>query len=458
MKLLTLLLSILSFNTMAATITSSTDQLLQGSEACNSKEIAKKTILLIDTTVDDKSELTSALIGFEDNINSIYKSDNKDFLLNHKFQLSRVDENGEHASDWQVQTSKEYGSKFSRLNNSLFELKSNIDNTIQKITSDKKTYTSTLLIEQIVNYSNSLSKCDHLVVFSDLLLVDHEGNNFERGRFTKPTALPKSNGNIVLFRIGKKGQSYKEIKKVQAWWEESLNQTQSFTNNYSLKPTMSVKNNRKEKRVISSVAGVDAIAFKDKISNTQSAVEKLGVDEIKEADAVIPTDELQTSPPLDVDEPVLSAPYRKMLTQSPKSTRKVTEELDEDDEFAFDDFSDLGIDVNQLNETSNKAEKKEITIAPAPALKKEVDPRLLRLSCDEFTSRLLHEALPACHIELSEAKNSKLELTLNESGRISNYENSLNVATNKLLCLSGYISGKPANGVGQDFTCRVVIQ
>ena len=90
--------------------------------------------------------------------------------------------------------------------------------------------------------------------------------------------------------------------------------------------------------------------------------------------------------------------------------------------------------------------------------KKEVDIKLLQLSCNEFTGRLSREAFPLCNIKIADIKYSKIDLTMNEEGRISSFDNSLNLAETKKLCLSGYVANRPAMSVGADFTCRVLIQ
>lgn len=134
-------------------------------------------------------------------------------------------------------------------------------------------------------------------------------------------------------------------------------------------------------------------------------------------------------------------------------------EDDLDDELYFDDFSDLGIDINEINKPKKHIAKK---INEAPLLpiveEKKIDLSLLQLSCDEFSGRLAREAFSSCGILSKEYKNSKIELTLDESGRISTYDSSLNLADNKKLCLSGYVANKPAKNMGANFTCRVYFQ
>ena len=95
---------------------------------------------------------------------------------------------------------------------------------------------------------------------------------------------------------------------------------------------------------------------------------------------------------------------------------------------------------------------------PPQVVKKVVDIKLLQLSCNEFTGRLSREAFPLCNIKIADIKYSKIDLTMNEEGRISSFDNSLNLAETKKLCLSGYVANRPAMSVGADFTCRVLIQ
>ena len=54
--------------------------------------------------------------------------------------------------------------------------------------------------------------------------------------------------------------------------------------------------------------------------------------------------------------------------------------------------------------------------------------------------------------------NSKIELTINENDRINSFDNSNKLTEGKKLCLSGYMATMPTESVGEEFTCRVLIQ
>ena len=141
------------------------------------------------------------------------------------------------------------------------------------------------------------------------------------------------------------------------------------------------------------------------------------------------------------------------------SAKEEESEDDLDDELYFDDFSDLGIDINEINKTKKPIAKKfnEAPILPIKEEKK-IDLSLLQLSCDEFSGRIAREAFSSCGIISKEYRNSKIELTLDESGRISTFDSSLNLAENKKLCLSGYVASRPTKNMGASFTCRVYFQ
>lgn len=100
----------------------------------------------------------------------------------------------------------------------------------------------------------------------------------------------------------------------------------------------------------------------------------------------------------------------------------------------------------------------EIVKLPPTELPKKIDEKVLQLSCNEFADRLTKEAFPLCKIESSEIKNTKVELTINKEGQVKGFENPLSLSENKKLCLSGYIVNKPSVNVGEEFTCRVLIQ
>lgn len=472
MKKIILVTAMACMNSYGALITTNSDQVLNSNSNCISAETTKKTILLVDQTVDDKEALISALKGIESKISSFYSGDNKDYLLNHKFEFSRIDDSGEHSADWSVQTSKVFGNHSKKLQEGLAEINLNFEKSITKIKEDKKNYQSSMLLEQITNYSKELDKCDNLIVISDLLLVDKEGNNFEKGIFTSPTSLGNSKGQIYLLRIAKKGQHLKAIKKVEAWWDQSLNGGMAFTTSFSIqKAQANKKSNHHEKRIVSSVDALNSVEnpLEDQISVKSSSVEKKDDDE--EITSAKNNEQLDLNfdsfPEQDVETSAVAtnAPllYKNLKSQAP-SIEQLDDE-DEDDDLVYDDFSDLGININNLLKKKEKEEKtitkNELKVeAPATSIpvKKEVDIKFIQLACDEFTSRLTNEAIPLCKINIQEIKNSKIELTLGEDGRINSYENSLNLPLDKKSCLSGYIATKPAANVGAEFTCRVWVQ
>lgn len=212
------------------------------SASCLDKDVSKRTIILVDRTVDDKANLEAPVKNILSWINLINSNeDSRKYLLNHHFSLSFFDDGGENRTVWSVDTSKEYGAKFNRLNSSLMDFKSKIASTLNEVINDKRTYTSSLLIEQINNFGNNLKSCDNLIIISDLLLVDKDGHNFERGIFSKTYPFNLKNGNIVLLRIAKRKQTVEEIKKVEEWWMRSLNGESvdvSYLENKNLKTKM----------------------------------------------------------------------------------------------------------------------------------------------------------------------------------------------------------------------------
>lgn len=130
------------------------------------------------------------------------------------------------------------------------------------------------------------------------------------------------------------------------------------------------------------------------------------------------------------------------------------EEIDED-EFYEDDFSDLGIDMKQVLSEAPVKEKELPSLPVVP--EKKIDLSVLQLSCDEFTGRIENEAFPLCGILVKDNKNSRLELTMDEVGKISSYSSTIGLIESKRLCLSGYIASKPAKSVGTNFTCRILL-
>jgi len=222
LMLTSIFVSIISVNSWAANITTSSDDLFNIKPRCESSSKMKKTVFLVDYTVDNKSALIGALKSVESSIGTIYNSDQKEYLLNHKFEYAIIDSNGEHSAEWIVITSKEFGSRFSRLKNALIELNQKIEESIQSIKANNKKYNSTLLLEQISKYGRRLHDCDNLIVLSDLMVVD-DRNNFEKGKFAKPIGMDLKKGEVSLYRIERSGMSYINIRKLENWWEQTLN-------------------------------------------------------------------------------------------------------------------------------------------------------------------------------------------------------------------------------------------
>ncbi|NOS93405.1 MAG: hypothetical protein HOP30_15910 [Cyclobacteriaceae bacterium] len=468
MKYLSLLAILYSLNARSATITTSADKLLVPILGCKSSEIPKKTVILVDQTVDNKEALISELSELESRISVIFNSENREYLLNHKFEYSRIDDSGEHEADWTIQTSSVLGNRSQKLQDSLIAMKIKIGTSMQKIKEDRKTYQETMLLEQIANYARSLERCDELIVFSDLLLVDNEGNNFEKGIFTSPVVLGDTKGQVALVRIAKGGMRFNDIKKVEAWWDQGLNGGVAFSSHYSLKPEPMEKRHVAIKRKTATppdiIVPIEPV-IKDQVNCKDSSLAKVDIGAVEPViQKSVPSDI-----PLDVDALPYSAPtisrafsrsdYSPSLPSVANSQRPiykakrrpvVIEEEDDDD--------DMDLDFPAWPSFPVSAKSKVEVTKTSPPSKKEVDPSLLRLSCDEFTGRLTREGFPICNIDLQEVKNSKIEITLNQEGRISNFENTSNLAFNKRTCLAGYVASKPAANVGADFTCRVVIQ
>jgi hypothetical protein len=471
-----LLISVISFKTFSAEIATSSDRVLKINQGCSERELPKKTIILIDQTVDNKNSLISVLEGVEQRVSSIYKSDERDYLLNHRFELARIDDSGEHSAAWSVQTPKELGSKSSHLTNSLFNLKSNIEKSIAEIKNDKKVYSSSLLLEQISNYSKNLGKCDNLLVISDLLLVDSE-NNFEHGKFTKPMNLDVSNSNISLLRVEKKGMELREIRKVEAWWIESLNGGSKFTSNYSLnssaikntnKPKTLRKKTSPEARSISSINKIEKkdLELTDEVLLPEASVDKAPLIESKSELLFGDTLNFDGQAPVELDYKGVTPKSNCVSDSEAISPTKsgltidTSDNVDESDELNYVDIGDfVTLGINITEEDLRETPKKPIVVTPPQVPeKKEVDLKLLQLSCNEFTGRLSREAFPLCNIKIADIKYSKIDLTMNEEGRISSFDNSLNLTETKKMCLSGYVANRPAMSVGADFTCRVLIQ
>lgn len=156
-----------------------------------------------------------------------------------------------------------------------------------------------------------------------------------------------------------------------------------------------------------------------------------------------------------IDPSYLNEPSRANLISKQESS----DDESEDDDLYYDDFSDLGINIKELLKERKPLEKK-IKEEPVIVIKEEkkVDIGLLQLSCDEFSGRVAREAFTSCGIVSKEYLNSKLELTIDEGGRISMFDSSMNLAGPKKLCLSGYVASKPVKNVGANFTCRVYFQ
>ena len=473
-----LLLSVISYQAFSAEITTSSDRMLKINQGCSSRDILKKTIILVDETVDNKNSLILGLEGLEQRISSVYKSDDRDYLLNHKFELAKIDDSGEHAAAWSVQTPKELGSKSSHLTNSLVDLKTNLDKSITEIKNDKNVYSSSLLLEQVSNYSKNLSKCDNLIVISDLLLVDSE-NNFEKGKFTKPMNLEATSGNITLLRVEKKGMPLREIKKVESWWIESLNGGSKFSKNYSLnspafkinnKPKVLKRKSNSEARNISSTNEINKkdLNLTDEVVKTEASPEKVELLDSKPEEAVahsaIDSVNFSGDAPIGLEYPNLK-PTSNCAAESEGVTLSKSKIANTDEDGEGENVDNIDIDGLGgfgiiITEDDLKETPKKPTIIAPPSIpeKKVVDMKLLQLSCNEFTGRLVHEAFPLCNIGGGEIMNSKIELTINENGRINSFDNSNKLTEGKKLCLSGYVASKPAENVGAEFTCRVVIQ
>jgi hypothetical protein len=454
------------FNSFAAIVTTNTDKILTINSSCLSAESPKKTIILVDQTVDNKDALITALKSLESKISNYYGGENKEYLLNHKFEFSRIDDSGEHSSEWTVQTSKVFGNHSKKLQEGLVEFNLNLEKSIAKIKDDKKYYQSSMLLEQITSYSKGLDKCDNLIVISDLLLVDKEGNNFEKGIFTSPASLGVKIGRVYLLRIAKDGQRLKDIKKVEAWWDQSLNGGMSFSSVYPIKNVPSFKEkHHAERRLVSSIVNAENADSldEDQVGDSQSSVQTTEVGKaVPKASTGESVDlNFDSFPTQESDSLVLPKAESLVLKEDKKESHSAinSEEEGEDEEEFYDDFSDLGIDVNHLFKDDEKKTAKKEIVEPSPLpAKKEVDIKFIQLACDEFTGRLTREAFPLCNIDQEEIKNSKIELTLGQDGRINTYENTLNISLNKKTCLSGYVASKPAVNVGADFTCRVLMQ
>lgn len=232
---------VVPFSVNAAVMTTATDSLFKISPKCEDPSLLKKTVFLVDYTVDNKTALATNLKSIEANLNTIYNSDQKEYLLNHKFEFAVIDSSGEHSSEWKVQTPKEFGSRFSKLNNALAELNAKIDQSISSIKGDTKKYNSSLLLEQISNYGRNLEACDNLFVLSDFMLVDKEGNNFEKDKFLTPAELELKKGHVALLRIERSGLTLKIIQKVERWWEQALNGGNAFSKYAKTKPELKLR-------------------------------------------------------------------------------------------------------------------------------------------------------------------------------------------------------------------------
>lgn len=175
--------------------------------------------------------------------------------------------------------------------------------------------------------------------------------------------------------------------------------------------------------------------------------------ESKKNSTTSPREEVEFDAPIDPN--YLNEPSKANFISKQESS---DDEL-EDDELYFDDFSDLGINVNDLLKDKKRLVKKTKE-EPLIAIKEEkkVDVGLLQLSCAEFSGRVAREAFSSCGIGSKEYLNSKLELTIDDIGRISTFDSTMNLASQKKLCLSGYVASKPAKNVGANFTCRIYFQ
>jgi hypothetical protein len=166
-----------------------------------------------------------------------------------------------------------------------------------------------------------------------------------------------------------------------------------------------------------------------------------------------------TKEEIEFDAPIDPSYMNEPFRASPIAKEEAREDELEDDDLYFDDFSNLGINMNELLKEKKTAGKKikEESVAPIKEEKK-IDIGLLQLSCDEFSGRLMREAFTSCGIVSKEYLNSKIELTIDGDGRISMFDSSMNLVGAKKLCLSGYVASTPAKNVGADFTCRVYFQ
>lgn len=145
-------------------------------------------------------------------------------------------------------------------------------------------------------------------------------------------------------------------------------------------------------------------------------------------------------------------PHSRSSPQRPNPTPDYTNEPKEDpsDDPGYPDTEALGL--------QGGGREIEIVKLPPTELPKKIDAKVLQLSCNEFADRLTKEAFPLCKIESSEIKNTKIELAINQLGKIDSYESPIGLAENKKLCLAGYVASYPTVNVKEDFTCRVIIQ
>lgn len=190
----------------------------------------RKTVILLDKTVDDK---LAAVKKLESEMNSILEESQMSpkSYLNNIVELSIIDDKGEHSSQWRVKFDSTLGIRRENFLRKIRMLQENYRTTKSQILSDHTKYTKSLLVEPISRTLRELKACDRLIIISDMCVVDGQDNQHEKGIFGTPPdlrVLGEAARSARYVRVERSGQKQPLINLIEAWWEDAFRGTGHF--------------------------------------------------------------------------------------------------------------------------------------------------------------------------------------------------------------------------------------
>ena len=185
-------------------------------QSTNKVDDAKKIIVIVDQTVEDKNTLKRLQ-------NKVYREFYRQLmrreLLGAEIKFAVAGSRGEIAPFCIVDVKKQVGNKRKNLVEANKKMLDCFGKALKNTVKNRKHKTS-LLVEAM---SSALKSADKVYFISDMAVVDSH-NNHEVGKFSSPPDLSKlTMGKFVqIERISRYGQSFNRANLIDSWWEAAL--------------------------------------------------------------------------------------------------------------------------------------------------------------------------------------------------------------------------------------------